>query len=549
MPSEIASALAQTIMNGLRRKSIVSCSRWAEKFRILGKPFPGPLNFRYFPWARAMHDCDAQKWVGLKSAQVGFTEVALDRVFYTIDIKRQDCLYLLPSLTDASQFSASRFDPALELSPYLSELFSEVKNVGHKRAGSTNLYVRGTRSRSQLKSIPAALIVFDEVDEMTQKNLSLAEQRQAGQTDPQQIWISTPTTAGHGIDLEFRDSTKQHFHFECPSCSRWTELLYPDCLVITAEDLEDPNIVNTYIQCKECKAKLPHETKPEWLETGQWIEHNPVGVYPGWHINGLYSSAELRKPDKIARKVLLARESPTDEQELYNSIFGLVHETKDARVTDSQIDECIRDYKLNPVLGSGLFTMGVDQGNDIHYEIDQWLPLNTNDVEINFRYRPRVVSVGVLQDFEQLDYLMNRWKIRACVIDAQPDKRSALSFANRFSGYVVLCYYGDNVKSRTLSVWPSEPVITADRTAWLDLALGRFKTNKISLPNDIGRDYKNHIKAQVRKPEKDKNGNPTARYFTAERVADHFGHARNYAEIALEFSVSGSQSRSITSPR
>jgi phage terminase large subunit GpA-like protein len=130
-----------------------------------------------------MHDSEAELNVGQKSAQMGYTETVLNITFYNIDVRNIDCLYVLPAKTpDASDFSAARFDPALELSPHLSKIFSEVKNVGHKRAGTTNLYIRGSRSRAGLKSVPVGFIVLDELDEMTQENVRwLLKERRSGQ--------------------------------------------------------------------------------------------------------------------------------------------------------------------------------------------------------------------------------------------------------------------------------------------------------------------------------------------------------------------------------
>ena len=551
MPSNLIETFAQIISNGLRRKSIVNCSSWAEKCRIMGKPFAGPYSFKYFPWARAMHDNDEEKWIGQKSAQVGYTEIALNRVFYTIDIKRVDCLYLLPSQSpDASNFSAGRFDPALELSPYLSDLFSDVKNVGHKRAGSTNLYVRGTRSRSQLKSIPAGLIVFDELDEMTQKNLSLAEERQSGQTYHQEIKISTPTVAGTGINIDYIESLQEHFHFKCPHCSRFTELIYPDCLVITADDMYDPNIEDSHLICKECKGHLDHNTKYEWLSKGIWLPHNEKGLWSGYHINGLYSSAGTRHPKNIALKVFKSKIDPDEEQELYNSVLGQVHEVKGSRITESDVRKCTKNYELNPRVSPGtLITMGVDQGAEIHYEIDAWRPLlNGPQDDVNLCYFPKILEVGIVHEFEHLDRLMRKWQIRSCVINAHPEKRKALEFAGRFLGFVALCFYSDATKSKNIVQWSGEPCITVDRTSWLDLSLGRFKAQKIATPIDLPQEYINHLKAPVRVPRKDVNGIPVAVYVTGDRVADHYAHARNYAEIAIQFAVSFARNRNMVSP-
>jgi Bacteriophage tail assembly protein len=154
---------------GLRRTTITKCSQWAEQYRIMGQPIAGPFRFKHHPWCREMHDCDTETVAGMKAAQMGYTEVALNKAFYTIDMLGRSVLYVLPAATpDASDFSTSRFDPALEMSDHINNLFSDVKNIGHKRAGNANLFVRGSRSRSQLKSLPVALAIADELDEMVQ---------------------------------------------------------------------------------------------------------------------------------------------------------------------------------------------------------------------------------------------------------------------------------------------------------------------------------------------------------------------------------------------
>ena len=92
-----------------------------------------------------MHDAEERKIVGQKAAQMGYTEWAMNMTFFHMDVKGQDVLYVLPSSDDASDFSAARFDPALEDSEHLRNLFSNVNNVGLKRAGHSTLYVRGSK--------------------------------------------------------------------------------------------------------------------------------------------------------------------------------------------------------------------------------------------------------------------------------------------------------------------------------------------------------------------------------------------------------------------
>ena len=107
---EIARLMADRIAAGLKRRSLTKCSLWFKLCRIMGKPYPGPWTFRHHPWLKEMHDSEAELNIGQKSAQMGYTETALNISFFHIDVKRTDCLYVLPAQTpDASDFSAARF--------------------------------------------------------------------------------------------------------------------------------------------------------------------------------------------------------------------------------------------------------------------------------------------------------------------------------------------------------------------------------------------------------------------------------------------------------
>ena len=512
----------------------------------MGQPFPGKWSFKWHPWLKDM--CDENgNWVGQKSAQAGYTEVALNRVFYMMDIHAVDTLYVLPAKTpDAGDFSAGRFDTALQLSPHLGAMFSDVKNIGHKKAGHVSLYIRGSRARSGLKSIPVAFIVFDEVDEMTQENIPLAEERSAGQLVKQNCKISTPRIENMGINKYFKATTMEEFFFQCPHCSKWTNLSFPESIVITAEEAIDPKITDTHLICKECKLMLDHASKCEWLAGGQWTAQHPERLTRGFHVNQLYSSTVA--PATLAASYLRSLSDPTEEQEFFNSKLGLTHEVKGARVLDSDIDDCIGDFKTGDATsGYGIVTMGVDVGKFLHYWIDQWTLGRTISGDINSNARARTIAFGKLEHFEELDDLMHQYRVLHTVVDANPEKREAIKFAHRYWGHVRICYYGNNVKGRDVTLGTDEPSITVDRTSWLDQALGRFKRRHISLPQDLSQEARAHLKALVRIYEKDKNDNPVGRYVKGSED-DHYAHARNYSEISLQLAASMSVARDMRSP-
>ena len=541
----IEEAMLARISGRLARKSIVRCSEWTERYRRIeievatDQKEARPWSFRRFPWLRDMHDSNAEMNIGQKAAQMGFTETVLNRTCFTLDIKRRDCLYILPSWKpDASDFSAARFNPAIEMSPHLRDMFSDVSNIGHKRAGTANLYIRGSKSRSQLKSIPVSQIVIDEKDEMPPKHVPLAFERQSGQSH-REVWqISTPTYPEYGINKDFLESSQNHFHFRCPHCSRMTELIFPDCLVVTAERLTDPTLKESHIVCKECKCKLDHETKEYWLADSEWVETYTQRDIKGWYINQLYSPN--LPPWKIAETAVKAQIDPAEDQELHNSKMGVPFVAKGATITDQNIADSTRGFTiLSSYSNDRMVTMGIDVGWPIcHVEIDEWILGDKPSVDINLTSIPRAIFLEEITGFDELRRLFREFKVTFGVIDSQPERRMALEFANSLYGRVKCCSYEMGIEGKMLHLPTDEPRVKVDRTSWLDLSLGRFKRKDgIFLPVNTPEDYKKHVKNIVRVYVKDKLGNQTGRYITP-TGEDHFAHARNYAEIALPLAAS-----------
>ena len=548
--ADLKTLFAERIASGLKRKSLTTCSRWSEACRVMGgNSFPGPWRFKHHPWLREMHDSEAELNVGQKSAQMGFTETVLNVVFFNIDVKGVDCLYVLPAKTpDASDFSAARFDPALELSPHLTRMFSDVKNVGHKRAGTTNLYIRGSRSRAGLKSVPTGLIILDELDEMTQANVPLAMERAAGQIQKMVWMVSTATIDNFGINAYFKDSSQNHFYFKCPSCSRFIELKFPESLIVTAEELDDPKLKDSHLICYECRAILPHKDKSVFLNTGKWIESYAQRDSAGWYINQMYSPTI--SPYDFAKAFIKARVDPAAETEFYNSKLGLPHVVDGASVTDNELETAKRGYRRADAQRGGLFTLGVDVGKWCHWEITEWFlpPAGTPAVDISVLAKCRVVTHGKAREFDELDELMIKFGIAYCVIDAMPERRKSLEFCNRWFGRAKMNFYGQGVVGKNIQQNKDEPFITTDRTSWMDLALGRFHGKQtIALPCDVDLEYREHLKAPIRVYLKDKDGNPQGRYVKG-NVDDHYAHARTYSEIALPFALSLAQAQNIESP-
>lgn len=553
MSDALVHEFVNSLVSGLKGRTLTSCSRWAANRRVMGAPFPGPYSWKYHPWVREILDSEAAFNYAMKAAQIGLTEVAINRAFYVLDVLKRDVLYVLPTALNARDFSKARFAPALKHSPYLASLFTDANTVELKQAGTCNLYIRGSRGDSNLKSIPVSDLILDEVDEMDLSQVWLALERLSGH-EKKTVWgLSTPTIPNHGIHKLYLTTTREHFFFVCPHCSKHTELVWPDCIEIIGEAVNDPRCHESFLKCKECKHKLEHKAKPEYLSSG-FFKATAPNANPdirGFHVNQLYSYTV--SPGEIVVAHFRGYGDEAAMHEFHKSKLGLPYIGQGAQVTDTQIDAAVKGHSKGdapPIDGRRLITMGVDQGKWCYAEVAEWFNVEyTHDIHAA-AVKKVLFEMKFLEDeWHLLDELMHTWQVRACVIDADPQINEARAFARRFPGFVWLCRYRRGVAAKEIQVTDEDtgaPMATVDRTNWLSCSLGRYKTpGRVLLPHDVSFDYREHIKALVRTYVQDENNNPVATY--VETGPDHFAHADTYSEIALPLAAAQVTGKSIQS--
>lgn len=525
---------------------MTTASRWAKQYRFTKD---GPWTFKYHPWSEGMHNSKADMNVGKKSAQMAYSETVLNVTLFMMDVMKTDCLYVLPNKhPDAADFSSGRFDKAIQESPHLQTMFSDVKNVGHKKVGSASLYIRGSRSESGLMSLPVGMIVLDELNQMTEANVPIALQRTAGQKS-QLVWmVSTPTRDGKGISTYYEDSTKEHFFFECPSCSRWIELTFPESLVITAENSNEESVKDSHLICTKCKNRLNNANKWEWLAKGEWHRTGNVADKRGFYINQLYACT-VKTPVVLAMEYLDSRYNQAKEQTFYNSSMGLDHITKGAQLIDAEIENVIGSHKNKiEITPDGLLTMGVDVNHPYcNYSICRWtLPAKQSGADIHEEATCTVLESGEVRDFSELEELHKLHKINFTVVDAQPDRRCSELLTKTLFGQCAACFYNAPEAGQVIS--EKGVYINVHRTTWMDIIMTRFKKKTIVLPAKLAEGFREHCKAPARIFRADQYGNMIARYETKDGVGDHYFHSLVYAEIAFSIAAGYTPSVGMKSP-
>ena len=200
--------------------------------------------------------------------------------------------------------------------------------------------------------------------------------------------------------------------------------------------------------------------------------------------------------------------------------------------------------------------MGIDVGAVLHIVIKEftfneheYLPgLSVNDLA-NARLLLEIETSGRVSgnesDFLDAYNLFLAYRVSACVVDAEPERREALRFAQKLWGRVLLCDYLYSQQGREVTINEDEAILKANRTAWMDVALGRYRNRTTRIPTNTSLHFRKQIREPVRVFKEDKFGN---KYGVYEAVnADHFAHADTYSELALPLAVSFARNQDVRS--
>ena len=479
---------------------------WAMCYRrIHGLPW----TFDGREYLKAIHEDRSKRICVVKGAQTGFTETAINLVFFRLLVDRRDVLYVLPGLSDASTVSASRIATAIEESPVFASRQSKYQGAFLKRINGRTLYIRGSNSRSQLKSIPVAGLFLDEFEEMEPANVALARERTSGQNpdDVQEFNFSTPYKPGWGISAEFDRSDQHYYHIPCVECGEYQSLGWPESFDLQA----------VRWKCRKCGCLWSDQEKVEMVGRGKWIPRHPDRVLRGYHLSQLYSPTLTA--EKVKEKWKAAEIDTWTRQEWYNSVLAQPHLEEASRLPL----ELINSRKTNTymlTMSEGTTAMGIDVGTPYCF----WVVATWTPDDVMF-----ILAAGKTETFKELGGLLSQYNVRTCVIDANPERRKVREFCDRHVGRVYMCYYPE---TKDFVRWRHEDhEVSANRTETLDRYLGRYKQARVVLPCDVPESFIKHHHNLVRVLRKTpQTGGVIARY---EPVGDdHFVHAANYAEIA-----------------
>lgn len=371
----------------------LTVSQWADAHRRLSNKAssePGQWRTSRVPYLREPMDClsvhsPVQSASIMKSAQTGFTEVALNWIGYVMDHAQAPMLAVVPTLDVRKRWVRQRVDPMLADTPTLAALFDSRRKRDGANAEEMKdfpngmLVIGGANSPASLASMPIKYVVNDEVDRFPWEvggegdPLGLIRMRQANFPRRKELNISSPTVEGASrIEELFNAGDQRHYHVPCPhtECGellvlKWKQLQWHI-------DKATGQVAHAWYVCEHCGAAIDEHHKTEMLkEVGhggraRWIPKHPGRAARSYHINGLYAPLGLGlRWVELADNWLKAQGDKTKLKVFINTKLGEVWQDQDKKVDHRSLSERAEPYGLREIpLGCLLLTCGVDVQDD-----------------------------------------------------------------------------------------------------------------------------------------------------------------------------------------
>jgi len=475
-----------------------------------------------------------------KCSQVGVSEMILRLVLGLVGmLPNHTAIYTLPTSGFSSKFSKTRIDPVILRSKALKELLDpNIDNVELKKIGTSFLYLLGTYTQSGAISIPADILVHDEVDFSDPQALTTFASR-LGHAENGGIkrQFSTPTVEGFGISSLFSGSTQAHYGVICDSCN---ETVFPNFMEhVIVPGMEEPmvdfskedldhngyDIAGAWLSCPECRNRITEDNLAD-PDKRRWVHKYPDRDVHGYQI----FPYDVIKYNPIAYTLKSIKDYEI-RSDWVNFKVGLPDEDATNSFSQEVMDNHTTGKFVLPTVGAATGCVaGIDIGKV------SWILIG----------KPvgKVLNVIYAEQIKQNSegYLLNRvlelcgyFGVRRGVMDAGPEYSVSSAFvASGTMNKYFANYYVRNKTTSSLShiqVDEEEGILKTARSVSFDLLVKRVNSGRVVFPQcKESRIIKQHLRCLKRVKGFDSVNEQTVRWMTT--GDDHYGQALNYLNIA-----------------
>lgn len=483
-----------------------------------------------------------------KCSQVGLSELMVQKTLaLSAVMPHKRAIFTLPTRDFAMAFSKDRFDSAIENSEFYDSLVQRANNsAGQKKIGSFTLYITGSFGANSAISVPAEILINDEVDFSNAEVLGKLSSRlrHAELVDERgfrgmRSKFSTPTVHGYGIDIDFENGHQAYYMVKCKHCNEWVLPNFFEDFIIPGYDDAVINLRRTdlsnhrigyddaWIKCsnKACEknlwSSLSDPSRRQWVAKYPDVWEHSYQVYP-------WDAPKYNPPGVIIRQL---GDYPLIS-DFYNFVIGLPHsDAENTFNTEQDFKDRISDVDMwlyQHVIVTASTVAGMDVGKTCHFLVKArvgktWHVVYAEKIH-NTREAPATQAV-----LERVDYFKC---VKVC-IDAGPDITLVNSLIEARSQISAVVYVRSIKGITPYEIKGEGEVVNVDRTKMLKELLAKHNSGEIRYMRQQGMrdEIFNHLKTTKKIRDRSSDGDVVER-FVKTSDNDHWVHALNYAQIA-----------------
>lgn len=478
-----------------------------------------------------------------KCAQIGMSEAMTRYALGLMAIMPYfNIIMTMPSSTDAGNYARTRIDPTIKGSKALRDIVdNNLNNTEIKSLGTCLLYLKGTLGTTAALSVPADLLIHDEVDRSDKATIGQYQSRLKHSDWRLTRRFGTPTQEKVGIADFMSTSMRKRHLCKCHHCNHWFAPNYHDHVVIPDFDLAKQEITkhmlgmirwqDAVLLCPRCgKAPSLAMANREWVVENKDDHFLDIGYY----------MTPFSFPDIEAVSMPnLVKESTAyaSWEEFVNQALGETAADDGKSLTEKDIANAV--IAQGALQSSEVHCMGVDVGQTCHIMIGR----TTMDGMFLVVHKERCL----LADLPQRKLALQvQYAVVMTVIDAFPETYMVTQMQKQDANLWGAVYH----QNRKLAVYELVKV-AADATKGklpvnqakihgdlnFDEIMNLFKANRVrwaaTTPENDAL-FLSHALDMTRKAEFDSNNTMVYVWEKSKTAQDHFFHALGYLHVACQ---------------
>lgn len=386
-----------------------------------------------------------------KSAQVGYSVMAILKCLWLLKYSGVNIIYALPTNNVVNDFVKPKVDPLISSNDIIQNSMGN-DSVSQKKVGDRFIFFKGGFSQREAISISGDILVIDEYDRMPNMEVvNTFDSRLQASKNPKRWRFSNPSQIGFGVDGLYNDSDQMHWFMKCSECGHNTYIDFEREIAYQDKDGDDlyTHYVNQdklFYACGGCHKELTDSDR----RNGRWIAKHPDHHRRGYWIN------QMMAPWVSAKRIMEQKEESSVEF-FHNFVLGKAYTPTDMIVDREAI---LRATAPSSITRTNV-VIGVDQDAGGQYYVCL-TPLGMFDY-------------GYVKSWEDIEHLKLMYNAMV-VCDPNPYQTMPKQMADKYPDWY-LCYF-KIIDGMSAIQWKNQ-VVYADRTRIIDIVANEIVHAKL----------------------------------------------------------------------